>query len=45
MPRAGGARRGIRWPMRAEKVMLTVVAIVLFAAFVAILVLPHHAPS
>ena len=31
--------------MRAEKVMLTVVGIVLFAAFVAILVLPHHAPS
>jgi hypothetical protein len=31
--------------MRAERVMLVVVGIVLFAAFVAVLILPHHPPG
>jgi hypothetical protein len=31
--------------MRAERVMLTVVGVLLFAMFVAILVLPHHPPG
>jgi len=30
--------------MNAERVMLTIVGVVLFAFMIAVLVLPHHAP-
>lgn len=46
MPQSGRSERRITLTntMRAERLMLWFVAAVLFAAFVAILVLPHHAP-
>src|SRR5262245_21530414 len=45
MPHLPGAEPAHRRAMNAEKVVLTFVGLVLAAFFVAVLILPHHAPG